>query len=92
MFLYSGVFFLLLLTMILVSLAVFIIAESSPGNIAKNVLGAFITPEQEAAFIRQNGLDQPMYVRYLHWIAGNDWVAEKKNRHASEKNYDGRRI
>ncbi len=71
-------FFLLLLTMILVSLAVFIIAESSPGNIAKNVLGAFITPEQEAAFIRQNGLDQPMYVRYLHWIAGNDWVAEKK--------------
>ncbi|MEX1297966.1 MAG: ABC transporter permease [Desulfotignum sp.] len=71
-------FFLLLLTMVLVSLAVFIIAESSPGNIAKNVLGAFITPEQEAAFIRQNGLDQPLYVRYLHWIAGNDWVAEKK--------------
>ncbi|EMS77278.1 ABC transporter permease [Desulfotignum phosphitoxidans] len=71
-------FFLLLLTMILVSLAVFIIAESSPGNIAKNVLGAFISPEQEAAFIRQNGLDQPMYVRYLHWIAGNDWVAKKK--------------
>jgi peptide/nickel transport system permease protein len=71
-------FFLLLLTMILVSLAVFIIAESSPGNIAKNVLGAFITPEQEAAFIRQNGLDQPLYVRYLHWIAGNDWIAEKK--------------
>ncbi|MEE4362762.1 MAG: ABC transporter permease [Desulfotignum sp.] len=71
-------FFLLLLTMILVSVAVFVIAESSPGNIAKNVLGAFITPEQEAAFIRQNGLDQPMYVRYLHWIAGNDWIAEKK--------------
>jgi peptide/nickel transport system permease protein len=71
-------FFLLLLTMILVSVAVFVIAESSPGNIAKNVLGAFITPEQEAAFIRQNGLDQPMVVRYLHWIAGNDWIATKK--------------
>ncbi len=71
-------FFLLLLTMVLVSVAVFVIAESSPGNIAKNVLGAFISPEQEAAFIRQNGLDQPMYVRYLHWIAGNDWIAEKK--------------
>jgi peptide/nickel transport system permease protein len=71
-------FFLLLLTMILVSVAVFVIAESSPGNIAKNVLGAFITPEQEAAFIRQNGLDQPMAVRYLHWIVGNDWIATKK--------------
>ncbi|WP_022666546.1 ABC transporter permease [Desulfospira joergensenii] len=71
-------FFLLFLTMILVSVAVFIIAESSPGNIAKNVLGAFITPEQEASFIRQNGLDQPMYIRYFHWVIGNDWIAKKK--------------
>ncbi|MDZ7666461.1 MAG: ABC transporter permease [Desulfotignum sp.] len=71
-------FFLLLLTMILVSVAVFVIAESSPGNIAKNVLGAFISPEQEAAFIRQNGLDRSIVLRYLHWIAGNDWIAEKK--------------
>ncbi|MCF8091494.1 MAG: ABC transporter permease, partial [Desulfotignum sp.] len=86
-------FFLLLLTMILVSVAVFVIAESSPGNIAKNVLGAFITPEQEAAFIRQNGLDQPLYVRYLHWIAGNDWIAEKKinmplKRITTEENFE----
>ena len=71
-------FLLLLLTMILVSVAVFIIAESSPGNIAKNVLGAFITPEQEASFLIQNGLDKPMYVRYLHWIIGNDWIAARK--------------
>ncbi|MCF8112718.1 MAG: ABC transporter permease [Desulfotignum sp.] len=86
-------FFLLLLTMILVSVAVFVIAESSPGNIAKNVLGAFISPEQEAAFIRQNGLDQPLYVRYLHWIAGNDWIAEKKinmplKRITTEENFE----
>ena len=42
-------FFLLLLTMLLVSMAVFLITEASPGNVAKNVLGAFITPEQEAS-------------------------------------------
>ena len=71
-------FVLLFLTMVVVSVAVFFIAESSPGNIAKNVLGAFITPEQEASFIRQNGLDKPMLTRYLHWVAGNDWIAEKK--------------
>ena len=71
-------FILLFLTMIFVSMAVFIIAESSPGNIAKNVLGAFITPEQEASFIRQNGLDKPMTTRYIHWIIGNDFIAEKK--------------
>ncbi len=71
-------FILLFLTMTAVSIAVFIIAESSPGNIAKNVLGAFITPEQEASFISQNGLDKPVAIRYLHWVLGNDWIAEKK--------------
>ncbi len=69
---------LLFLTMILVSMAVFFIAESSPGNVAKNVLGAFITPEQEVSFLRQNGLDKPMVTRYLYWIAGNDWVASRR--------------
>lgn len=71
-------FVLLFLTMVFVSVAVFIIAESSPGNIAKNVLGAFITPAQEASFIRQNGLDQSMVIRYMYWVIGNDWIAEKK--------------
>ncbi|MCP4719965.1 MAG: ABC transporter permease [Desulfobacteraceae bacterium] len=71
-------FFLLLLTMVLVSVAVFVIAESSPGNIAKNVLGAFITPEQEASFLSQNGLDKPMHLRYIYWVVGNDWVAGPK--------------
>ncbi len=71
-------FFLLLLTMILVSIAVFLITESSPGNVAKNVLGAFITPEQEASFLAQMGLDKPVYVRYLHWLLGSDWRAEDK--------------
>ena len=71
-------FFLLLLTMILVSIAVFLITESSPGNVAKNVLGAFITPEQEASFLAQMGLDKPAYIRYLHWLLGSDWRAEDK--------------
>lgn len=71
-------FVLLFLTMVFVSIAVFVIAESSPGNIAKNVLGAFITPEQETSFIRQNGLDKPMTTRYMYWVIGNDWIAGKK--------------
>jgi peptide/nickel transport system permease protein len=71
-------FFLLFLTMMLVSVAVFFIAESSPGNVAKNVLGAFITPEQEASFLKQNGFDKSVATRYLYWVAGNDWIAKKK--------------
>lgn len=71
-------FFLLLLTMFLVSIAVFVIVESSPGNIAKNILGAFITPEQEASFLAQMGLDKPLPYRYLTWLLGSDWLAQSK--------------
>jgi len=69
---------LLLLTMVLVSMAVFLITESSPGNVARNVLGAFVTPEQEASFLAQVGLDKPVYIRYFYWLFGSDWAAESK--------------
>jgi peptide/nickel transport system permease protein len=69
---------LLLLTMFLVSIAVFLITESSPGNVARNVLGAFVTPEQEASFLAQVGLDKPVYVRYLYWLIGSDASARRK--------------
>ena len=71
-------FLLLLLTMVLVSVAVFLITESSPGNVARNVLGSFVTPEQEASFLAQMGLDKPVYTRYLYWLLGSDWHASRK--------------
>ncbi|KPJ77924.1 MAG: peptide ABC transporter permease [Deltaproteobacteria bacterium SG8_13] len=69
---------LLLLTMLLVSMAVFLITEASPGNVARNVLGAFVTPEQEASFLAQLGLDKPVWQRYVHWLFGSDWKAARK--------------
>jgi ABC-type dipeptide/oligopeptide/nickel transport system permease component len=66
---------LMLLTMVLVSLAVFLITEAAPGNVARNVLGIQITPEQEASFLDQNGLDEPIYERYFSWLFGTDWRA-----------------
>ncbi len=71
-------FLLLLLTMVLVSAAVFLITESSPGNVARNILGAFVTPEQEASFINQMGLDEPVWRRYVDWFVGSDRRAEDK--------------
>ena len=70
--------FLLLLTRILVSMAVFVITEASPGNVARNILGAFVTPEQEASFLAQLGLDKPVWVRYVYWFVGSDWQASDK--------------
>jgi peptide/nickel transport system permease protein len=69
---------LLFLTMIMVSMAVFLITEASPGNVARNVLGAFVTPEQEASFINQMGLDEPVWLRYFYWLVGSDWHAENE--------------
>jgi peptide/nickel transport system permease protein len=68
----------MLLTMVLVSVAVFLITESSPGNVARNILGSFVTPEQEASFLAQMGLDKPAWVRYVYWLLGSDWLAARK--------------
>ena len=67
----------LFLTMFLVSVATFAISEIAPGNIAINVLGNTITPEQEASFNAQNGLDDPLTKRYIHWLIGSDWEAAR---------------
>ncbi len=70
--------FLMLLTMFLVSIAVFVITEAAPGNVARNVLGVHITPEQEASFLAQTGLDKSMLERYFSWLVGTDWRAAGK--------------
>ncbi len=68
----------LLLTMAFVSVVVFALSEIAPGNIAINTLGNNITPEQEASFNKQNGLDQPPVTRYLRWVLGSDWQAAQR--------------
>lgn len=65
----------LVLTLFVVSIAIFAISEIAPGNIAINSLGNTITPQQEASFNAQNGLDQPVITRYVRWMAGSDWQA-----------------
>jgi peptide/nickel transport system permease protein len=32
-------------------------------------------PEDRERLTRQLGLDQPIYMQYLYWLIGNDWVA-----------------
>ena len=67
----------MLLTMFIVSVVIFAVTEIAPGNIARNILGPFATPEQEASFLAQLGLDQPLYIRYITWLVGSDWRAER---------------
>ena len=66
-----------LFTLLAMSVIVFAITEITPGNIAYNNLGNMITPQQEASFNAQYGLDDPPLTRYRRWLLGSDRQAER---------------
>ena len=65
----------MLLTMVIVSILVFAVVEIAPGNVARNILGAYATPEQEQSMALQLGLTRPVTIRYISWLLGSDWQA-----------------
>jgi peptide/nickel transport system permease protein len=67
-----------IITMLLVSIALFFLVEVGSGDISVKILGVFATPEQRASYNAQLGLDAPAWQRYVDWLVGNDWRAENK--------------
>jgi peptide/nickel transport system permease protein len=59
-----------LLTLLLVSITIFVIAQLLPGDAAQEALGQSATAEQVAALRHEMGLDRPAYVRYGSWLTG----------------------
>lgn len=55
-------------TLLFVSLLVFVGTEILPGDVATAVLGQGATPQLVAALRLRLHLDDPSYVRYLHWL------------------------
>ena len=62
-----------IVTMFLVSLALFFLLEASGRDITVRILGVFSTPEQRASLRLQLGMDQPVLLRYVNWLVGDDW-------------------
>jgi peptide/nickel transport system permease protein len=58
------------LTLLIVSLVVFVLTSLLPGDAAQEQLGQEATPEAVAALRAQFGLDQPVHLRYLSWLGG----------------------
>ncbi len=59
----------------IVSIVLFALVNLAPGGpLAGRGGGRRLRPEQVAILKRQFGLDQPIYVRYVFWLAGNDWT------------------
>jgi peptide/nickel transport system permease protein len=65
-----------IVTMLLVSIALFFLLEVGSGDVTVKILGVFATPEQRASYRAQLGLDQSAWLRYANWLVGNDWRAE----------------
>ena len=62
--------FLAFLTLILVSIIVFLSVEALPGDMATAYLGRDATPESLALLREEFGLNEPMLTRYLEWFGG----------------------
>src|SRR5574337_497388 len=60
----------LLATLLIASIVVFAVMNVLPGDAAQTLLGPTATPEAVAALSHKLGLDQPLLVRYAHWIGG----------------------
>ena len=58
----------MLLTMLAVSLLVFVALELSPGSVATKVLGPYSSPEQRRLWLETHGYTQPFVVRYGTWL------------------------
>ena len=59
-----------LLTLLAVSVLIFICTQILPGDVAAAVLGQQATPDALRVFRHELGLDQPAYVRYFAWLFG----------------------
>jgi peptide/nickel transport system permease protein len=65
-------FLLMLLTLIGMSIVIFVLLRLVPGNIADIMFDSagFVDPEEKALLEKELGLDLPIPVQYWHWIKG----------------------
>jgi len=56
------------LTMLVVSLLLFLLLELTPGNVATKVLGPYSSQEQRNLWLEAHGYFEPLWVRYGTWL------------------------
>ena len=61
---------LIIITLLVVSLAIFTFTELMPGDLATMILGQDVTEEGLARLREDLGLNRPAHERYLSWIGG----------------------
>ncbi len=59
---------LTLITLVLISFAVFLVAQILPGDVGRAMLGPYASATQVSRFDHQLGVDRPLPVQYWTWI------------------------
>jgi peptide/nickel transport system permease protein len=59
---------LALITLVLISFAVFLVAQVLPGDVGRTMLGPYASNAQVTSFDHQLGVDRPLPVQYWTWI------------------------
>jgi peptide/nickel transport system permease protein len=67
-----------IVTMLIVSIVLFIFLEVGTGDITIKLLGVFSTQEQRDSYRKQLGLDRPAWQRYVDWLVGTDWQVKSR--------------
>jgi len=60
---------LAIVTLFLLSIMVFAAVQLLPGNVGRNVLGGFASPQEVAQFNAKIGVNRPILVQYWSWIS-----------------------
>ena len=65
-------FFLMLLTLVGMSVLIFVMLRLVPGNIVDILFdtAGFVDPEEKAQIEKELGLDKPIPVQYANWMIG----------------------
>ncbi len=59
-----------IITLLILSVFIFVVASILPGDVARKILGPFADPEAVANLNRELGTDRSVLVQYLDWIGG----------------------
>ena len=58
----------MVLTMVVVSVLLFLLLELQPGSVATKVLGPYSSEEQRTLWLEAHGYFEPLHERYLAWL------------------------
>ncbi len=58
----------MIITMVIVSILLFLLLELQPGSVATKVLGPYTSEEQRNLWLEEHGYFRPLYIRYFDWL------------------------